>query len=585
MKTHAQSGFILLLVILVMGAVLIMLAGIIRYGTSSTKLQRTTIRNAQAIALAEGGLEKAVYELNQNPSYSGETNTSLGNGTFTTSVTTIDSRTKRVTVTASIPDSTNPITEKTVKANVGIDADIVSFSYGVQAGNGGFQLQNNSFVKGNIYANGDVIGATGAYATGTVVVAGGTSVTADQEHGTYNADYVFGQTSPVLDVAQSFQLSADAFVNKVSLYIKKTGSPSNKTVYILADNAGVPSKTIIGTATLNASSVTGTLSWVDVSFSSPPALVGGLTYWLAIDTSANATNYFVLGSDTTDAYAAGTAKYSASWNASTPVWNATTRDFNFKVWTGGVNTKIDNLHVYQNAKAHRIEDSDVDGDAYYQEISNTSVAGTSYPGSADPGPQDMPISDGQIADWKAAAEAGGVTSGDASYTNNCSVNLGPRKITGNLSVTNGCTLTINGTLHVEGNVTFENNVTVKLASSYGASSGVIVVDGKVDVLNNVTFQNSGTAGSFLLLLSTNTSVDSADPAIDVSNNGSVAVFYAAQGMVKVANNATLKEVTGFKIYLDNNASVQYDYGLANVNFSSGPGGSWEIVPGTYVIVP
>lgn len=544
---------------------------------------RRSVGSAQALAVAEAGIDKATYELNQNPSYSGETNTYLPGGTFTTTVTSIDSSTKLITSTA-VSTSTGQVMTKIIKAKVSINSNIVSFTYGVQAGNGGFQMQNNSYVAGNIFANGSVIGSSGTYATGTVVVAGGTALIADQEHTVNNADYPFGRVTPVLDVAQSFTLSADNFVNKISLYIRKTGSPSNRTVYILADNNGVPSKTILASATLSAASVTSNYSWVDVTFATPPPLVSSQTYWLAIDTSASASNYYSLAGDTTEAYANGIAMYSASWNATAPAWNAASRDFNFKVWTGGVNTMISGLRVYQTAKAHRIENSDIDGDAYYQEISGTTVDGASFPGSADSGPASLPISDGQIEDWKQTAEQGEVSVGDATHTNGCAIALGPKKIVGNLTISNGCVVTITGEVYVTGNITISNNVTMKLSSTYAGGTGVIVADGKVDVNNNVVFQNSGTAGSYILVLSTNPSVDSEDPAIDLGNNGSAAIFYAANGMIKISNNASVKEVTAFKVYLENGASVRYESGLANVNFSSGPGGSWTYVPGTYTIV-
>lgn len=578
-----QRGYLLLLVIVFFGVFLMMSGALLNYTTLATRAERSSIASAQALSLAEAGFEKAVYELNQNPNYAGESGTTLGEGSFSTTITSIDSNTRRISVTGNVPNSANPIATRTIKATASIDSNIVSFVYGVQAGNGGFQMQNNSYVTGNIYSNGDVIGSSGTYATGTVIVAGGTSLTADQEHATNNSDYRFGHSSPVLDVAQSFQLSADNFVNKISLYIRKTGSPSNRTVYILADNNGVPSKTVIASATLTAASVTSSYSWVDISFATPPALVGNSTYWLAVDTSASTAHYYWLGSDTTNAYAQGSAMYSANWNASTPVWSAAGRDIDFKVWAGGVNTKISGLRVYQSAKAHRIENADIDGDAYYQEISGTTVDGTSYPNSPDPGPANMPISDGQIVEWQETAEAGGVTTGNVTHTNGCVVSLGPTKIVGNVSISNNCVVTITGEVYVTGDLTISNNVTVKLSSSYGASAGVIVVDGKADVNNNVIFQNSGTAGSYILVLSTNASIDSADPAIDLQNNGSAAIFYAANGMIKISNNASVKEVTAFKVYLENGASVRYESGLANVNFSSGPGGSWTYVPGTYTI--
>ena len=96
----------------------------------------------------------------------------------------------------------------------------------------------------------------------------------------------------------------------------------------------------------------------------------------------------------------------------------------------------------------------------------------------------------------------------------------------------------------------------------------------------MTFNGSGTEGSYVLVLTTNPSLDTASPAMTLSNNSDNSIFYASDGMISVSNNAVLKEVTAFKLYLQNNASVQYESGLADVNFSSGPGGSWVLKIGT-----
>jgi hypothetical protein len=129
-------------------------------------------------------------------------------------------------------------------------------------------------------------------------------------------------------------------------------------------------------------------------------------------------------------------------------------------------------------------------------------------------------------------------------------------------------------------VNFSNNAVISLASGYGSNSGIIIVDGTVNISNNTVFTGSGTAGSYILVLTNNTSVNPAAPAMNLANNGAAAVFYAPNGMISVANNASLKEVTAFTLNLTNNSSVVYESGLANVNFSSGPGASWLPKTGT-----
>ena len=65
-------------------------------------------------------------------------------------------------------------------------------------------------------------------------------------------------------------------------------------------------------------------------------------------------------------------------------------------------------------------------------------------------------------------------------------------------------------------------------------------------------------------------------AIEVSNNADGAIFYAHNGTAHIKNNANLKEVTAYKLSLENNATVTYESGLASTSFSSGPGGGYEI---------
>jgi hypothetical protein len=66
-------------------------------------------------------------------------------------------------------------------------------------------------------------------------------------------------------------------------------------------------------------------------------------------------------------------------------------------------------------------------------------------------------------------------------------------------------------------------------------------------------------------------------AIEVQNTSSAPIYYAPHGSVEIHNSAALKEVTAYKLEIRNSATVTYDSGLANVNFSSGPAGGYEII--------
>ena len=54
------------------------------------------------------------------------------------------------------------------------------------------------------------------------------------------------------------------------------------------------------------------------------------------------------------------------------------------------------------------------------------------------------------------------------------------------------------------------------------------------------------------------------------------LVYAGHGEINLKNDINLKEVTGYKITIQNNAQVVYESGLANLLFSSGPSGGYFV---------
>ena len=247
----------------------------------------------------------------------------------------------------------------------------------------------------------------------------------------------------------------------------------------------------------------------------------------------------------------------------------------------GNGNKIDGITVGNDATVHTCKDSNIGGNLTY--VSGGSIQNCTVGGATSTRPneielQPLPISQSQIDEWEEDAAAGGV------ITTNISISgtkiLGPIQIgtstnPKNLTVENGATLIIEGTVYVTGDITFNNNATVNLDSSYGSLSGIILTEGVITVENNVILNGSGQAGSYVLLLSTKN--DTTNPVIDIRNNaaGSV-IYYANSGLIYLANNMYAREVTGYKIQIANNAIIQYESGLEETNFSSGPGGSWEI---------
>ncbi|MEX2052225.1 MAG: hypothetical protein WD991_00825 [Candidatus Paceibacterota bacterium] len=250
-------------------------------------------------------------------------------------------------------------------------------------------------------------------------------------------------------------------------------------------------------------------------------------------------------------------------------------------FVAGSSGRISNMRVGYggtgDARANNVIDSTVTGTIYCQTGSgNNKACNTS---ESDPVPQDLPITEENISSWKADAEVGGTTSGNVTIS--APTTMGPRKIVGNLTIDS--TLTISDTVYVTGNLIININKKLALDSSYGATSGIIIADGYIVINNGVVFEDSGTAGSYILLLSDSicdSSMSSApcngNNAITVRNNSDISIVNAQKGTVYFMNNAQVKEAVGNKIELSNNVGISYGSGLINVNFTSGPSGSWGI---------
>lgn len=173
---RSRRGHIIVLALVFAGIFMTVGTALAGQVTAYSRLTYTMVAGAQALAIAEGALDNAIDRLNENPSYSGETDTPLGNGMFTVAVAAIDTRTKRVTATGYVPNRQDPVSTKTIEADVAIRNDVISFNYGIQTGNGGFFMDNSAKVIGNVFSSGSVIGTSQNYIYGDVISAGPTGL-------------------------------------------------------------------------------------------------------------------------------------------------------------------------------------------------------------------------------------------------------------------------------------------------------------------------------------------------------------------------------------------------------------------------
>ena len=71
------------------------------------------------------------------------------------------------------------------------------------------------------------------------------------------------------------------------------------------------------------------------------------------------------------------------------------------------------------------------------------------------------------------------------------------------------------------------------------------------------------------------STNSSEIAISIKNGSNGAVFYTSNGGIVIKNGVSVVEATGYKIKIENNASIEYSAGIVNIYFLSGPGSGWK----------
>jgi hypothetical protein len=260
---------------------------------------------------------------------------------------------------------------------------------------------------------------------------------------------------------------------------------------------------------------------------------------------------------------------------------------------------VDSIHATGSVYAHTIDNSTIDMDAHYFDpstITATIVAGTQYPGSADQAAVSMPIPDSLIDEWKTTIETTGTIIASTSpqcssgtYTIDTTTTIGNVKIECNVDMKKqgaSTVITITGPIWVEGNLSFSQGPSIVASSSLRSRSVQLIADDESDRLtsskitvNQSTVFSSGSAASYVLLLSNNNSAETGgtEKAVNLAQsvNGKVLV-YAGHGLVDMGNSISLKEVTAYQISISNGTEIIYESGLANLLFTAGPGGGFTI---------
>ena len=252
--------------------------------------------------------------------------------------------------------------------------------------------------------------------------------------------------------------------------------------------------------------------------------------------------------------------------------------------TGGV-------YIQKNAWANSLSACRIAGDA--KALAPPNVSNCPYSGTftlSDPPPV-IPLASVDADYWKNQAQAGGIWPGNCIVGGggplDCTaggLNLGGIKITGNLPVPSGTNLTLTGSVWVTGDLVIDSNNVFYTAEAVGKNSIVVVVSnpdnpatlGRILTSSNVSFLRNS-LGAGLIFISENSSDQCGDnPAIMTSSNTATVVFVALSGCVHVKSNSILSGILAKKIYVENNAIIEFDPSLARGILEPGSGG-WAVV--------
>ena len=548
------------------------------------KIAHETVNAKKTFFTAEALTEDLTYRFKEGLSADSAESLTLDGNTASAAITTTLSG-KTIVTTGDVSGAIRKIQTDLIAG------DGASFNYGIQTGNGGFELIGGSSINGNVYSNGNIIGDGGAVIYGSAIAANPSSVSIEQanENPVPSTDSIsFGNANSTQDLGQSFQVSTPGPLTSIEFYIKKSSisSQSDPIVKIVNDSGGSPGSTVYAQGTLSTSLMTTNYGWVSVTLNAPIQLPTATTYWIVIDKgSSSATNYLLIAANPNTSY--GGSPLQAKTGRVGSTWSAPDKDSYFRIKFGGGTSSIngdgyDYLRVGTGpsdiAWANTVNSTNPSGPIYCQSgaMNNGKSCDTSR---TDPPPLGMPISEALIDSWKDEAINGGTITGNYSV-GWAGATIGPTRITGNLTVNGGGTLILNGTVYVEGNITFSGGGKLRLAATYGTNSGVLVTDGLISISGGGQFSGSGQAGSFPLAITTSNCPMgpscSGNNALYMSGGAGAVVLVAQNGTILMDGGTSAKALTGYKVRITNGGSVTYESGVSDLNFSSGPSGAFDI---------
>ncbi len=210
-KQKKQGSVVIMLCLYFIAASVIIISGLSFTAFKDLRNARSLYYGKISYYASEAGLEDTLYRLKNVIPVSSNTQSIDGKNVQTTITDTYDGFTT-VLSTASTSDYYKNIqTKLTLATNI-------TFHYGIQSGNGGFTLANQSSILGNVYSEGSIIG-TGNYIYGDAVSTGGSGLI----YGIHSTSSLYAHT--IGNAAQS------TLIDKNAYYQTKTNTTVTGTSY------------------------------------------------------------------------------------------------------------------------------------------------------------------------------------------------------------------------------------------------------------------------------------------------------------------------------------------------------------------
>ena len=166
LRSGVSGQAVLISVILISLVFLIIVSGFSSVVLKEAKISRNLIDSKKSYFLSEAGVEDVAYRIINKKLYGNEEVLNLDGFFATTTTTSVSGTEKEISSLSNFMSAARKV-KSILSTDIGI-----SFSYGVQVGAGGLDMDNTSSVEGNVYSNGQIDGENKNEVNGDIVSAG-----------------------------------------------------------------------------------------------------------------------------------------------------------------------------------------------------------------------------------------------------------------------------------------------------------------------------------------------------------------------------------------------------------------------------